>query len=206
MSGLRHLLPPLALLFSVPSNLGYAALAALVAGETMGVPLPGETALIAAGILASEGHLSIELVIVVAAGAAILGDNVGFWIGRKGGRKLLELPGPLAHHRKRVLERGEEIFQKYGPKTVFFGRWFSGLRIAAAWLAGVNRMPWHTFVVYNALGGIAWSVSVGLLSYWAGHSADSVLKTVGVGGLALALVVLGAFVAWRMWRRRRARR
>jgi membrane-associated protein len=206
MSGVRHLLPPLALLFSVPSNLGYAALAALVAGETMGVPLPGETALIAAGILASEGHLTIELVIAVAAGAAILGDNVGFWIGRKGGRKLLELPGPLAHHRQRVLERGEEIFQKYGPKTVFFGRWFSGLRIASAWLAGVNRMPWHTFVVYNALGGIAWSVSVGLLSYWAGHSADGVLKTVGVGGLALALVVLGAFVAWRMWRRRRARR
>jgi membrane-associated protein len=206
MSGVRQLLPPLALLFSVPSNLGYVALAALIAGETMGVPLPGETALIAGGILASEGHLSIELVIVVAAGAAILGDNVGYWIGRKGGRKLLELPGPLAHHRKRVLERGEQIFEKYGPKTVFFGRWFSGLRIASAWLAGVSGMHWATFIVYNALGGITWAVSVALLSYWAGHSADDVLKTVGVGGLGLAAVVLGAFVGWRMWRRRRARR
>jgi len=192
----------LGLLFSVPTNLGYAALAALIAGETMGIPLPGETALIAAGVLASEGHLELELVILIAAAAAILGDNVGFWIGRKGGRRLLELPGPLAHHRQRLLDRGEQIFRRHGPKTVFFGRWFSGLRIASAWLAGVNRMPWGTFLVYNALGGIAWAVSVGVLSYWAGHSADDVLKTVGVGGLGIALVVLGAFAVWR-WRRAR---
>src|SRR5919199_2551744 len=193
----------LGLLFGVPTNLGYAALGALIAGETMGIPLPGETALIAGGILASEGRLSLEIVIVVAAAAAILGDNVGFWIGRKGGRRLLELPGPLAHHRERVLERGEAIFRRHGAKTVFFGRWFSGLRIASAWLAGVNRMPWGTFLVYNALGGIAWAVSVGMLSYWAGHSADDVLNVVGIGGLGIALVVLCAFGAWR-WRRRRA--
>jgi membrane-associated protein len=194
---------PLGLLLSVPTKLGYVALAGLIAGETMGIPLPGETALIAAGILASEGHLKIELVIVIAAGAAIVGDNVGFWIGRKGGRRLLELPGPLQEHRRRLIVRGEQIFERHGGKTVFFGRWFSGLRIASAWLAGVNRMPWGTFLVYNALGGIAWAVSVGMLSYWAGHSADDVLKTVGIGGLALALVVLGAFVLWR-WRRARA--
>jgi membrane-associated protein len=192
----------LGLLFSVPTNLGYVALAGLIAGETMGIPLPGETALIAAGILASEGHLSIELVIVIAAGAAIVGDNVGFWLGRKGGRRLLELPGPLQHHRQRLIERGERIFERHGGKTVFFGRWFSGLRIASAWLAGVNRMPWGTFLVYNALGGVAWAVSVGMLSYWAGHSADDVLKTVGIGGLAVALLVLGGFVLWR-WRRAR---
>src|SRR5919202_6864214 len=126
----------LGLLFGVPTNLGYAALAALIAGETMGIPLPGETALIAGGILASEGHLALQLVILIAAGAAILGDNVGFWIGRKGGRRLLELPGPLAHHRQRVLERGEEIFRRHGAKTVFSGRWFSAVRIAYAWLSG----------------------------------------------------------------------
>jgi undecaprenyl-diphosphatase len=193
----------LGLLLSVPTNLGYAALAALIGGETMGIPLPGETALIAAGILASEGHLSIELVIAIAAAAAIVGDNVGFWIGRSGGRRLLELPGPLQDHRRRLIERGERIFERHGGKTVFFGRWFSGLRIASAWLAGVNRMPWPTFLVYNALGGIAWATSVGLLAYWVGHSADSVLKSVGLGGLALALVVLAALVVWR-WRRRRA--
>jgi membrane protein DedA with SNARE-associated domain len=193
----------LGLLLHVPTNLGYVALAGLVGFETMGVPLPGETALIAAGILASDGHLKIELVILVAAAAAIVGDNVGFWIGRRGGRKLLELPGPLARHRERLLERGEAIFRRHGGKTVFFGRWFSGLRIASAWLAGVNRMPWGQFLVFNALGGIAWAVSVGLLAYWAGHSADDVLKAVGVGGLGLALVVLGGFALWR-WRRRRA--
>jgi undecaprenyl-diphosphatase len=196
----------LGLLFGVPTNLGYAALAALIAGETMGIPLPGETALIAGGVLASEGHLSLELVILIAAGAAIVGDNIGFWIGRKGGRRLLELPGPLEHHRQRVLERGEAVFRRHGAKTVFFGRWFSGLRIASAWLAGVNRMPWGTFLVYNALGGIAWAVSVGMLSYWAGHSADDVLKVVGVGGLGLALAVLCAFGVWRWRRARRAAR
>ncbi|MEA2351438.1 MAG: hypothetical protein QOG86_2379 [Thermoleophilaceae bacterium] len=196
---------PLGLLFSVPTNLGYIALAALIGGETMGIPLPGETALIAGGVLASEGHLSIELVILVAAAAAIVGDNVGFWLGRKGGRRLLELPGPLQEHRRRLIERGERIFARHGGKTVFFGRWFSGLRIASAWLAGVNRMPWPTFLVYNALGGAAWAVSVGMLSYWAGHSADNVLKTVGLGGLAVALVALGAFGVWR-WRRSRVAR
>jgi undecaprenyl-diphosphatase len=201
---MRRLALPLALLFSLPSNLGYAALAALIAGETMGVPLPGETALIAAGVLASKGHLAIELVILVAAGAAIVGDNIGFWIGRRGGRRLLELPGPLADHRANVLERGERIFERHGGKTVFFGRWFSGLRIASAWLAGVHHMPWGTFIVYNALGGIAWAVSVGLLSYFLGHSADNVLKTVGLGGLGLGLVALGAFVIWRRRQRRSA--
>ena len=194
----------LGLLFHVPTNLGYAALAGLVGFETMGIPLPGETALIAAGVLASEGHLKIELVILVAAAAAIVGDNCGFWIGRRGGRRLLELPGPLQRHRQGVLDRGEAVFRRHGGKTVFFGRWFSGLRIASAWLAGVNRMPWGEFLVYNALGGIAWAVSVGLLAYWAGHSADDVLKVVGVGGLGVALVVLGGFFVWRWRRHRRA--
>jgi membrane protein DedA with SNARE-associated domain len=188
----------------VPTNLGYVALAGLVGFETMGIPLPGETALIAAGVLASEGHLKIELVVLVAAVAAIVGDNVGFWIGRRGGRKLLELPGPLARHRQTMLDRGEAIFRRHGGKTVFFGRWFSGLRIASAWLAGVNKMPWGQFLVYNALGGIAWAVSVGLLAYWAGHSADDVLKVIGVGGLAVGIVVLGAFLIWRWRRHRRA--
>jgi len=188
---------------SLVADYGLFLLFVLIAMESAGVPLPGETALVTAGVLASRGDMDIVAVIAVAATAAIVGDNVGFWIGRRGGRRLLELPGPLARHRRRVLDRGEEIFRRHGGKTVFFGRWFSGLRIASAWLAGVNRMPWGTFIVYNALGGISWAVSVGLLSYWAGHKADDVLKVVGVWGLAVALVVLGALV---LVRRRRAPR
>jgi membrane protein DedA with SNARE-associated domain len=200
--GVMRLALAMVLALGVPSNLGYAALAGIVAAETMGIPLPGETALIAAGVLASKGKLVIELVILVAAAAAIVGDNIGFWIGRRGGRKLLELPGPLAGHRAQVLVRGEEIFRRHGGKTVFFGRWFSGLRIAAAWLAGVNGMPWARFIVYNALGGITWAVSVGLLSYYLGHSAEQLLKQVGLWGLGAGVVVLGAFVLWRRRRRR----
>ncbi|MBV9212376.1 MAG: DedA family protein [Actinobacteria bacterium] len=193
----------LVLAIHVPKNLGYLALAALVAGETMGVPLPGETALIVGGVLASKGHLQIERVIAVAAAAAIVGDNVGFWIGRRGGRWLLELPGPLEHHRARVLARGEEVFRRHGGKTVFFGRWFSGLRIASAWLAGVNRMSWPRFLAYNAAGGIGWATSVGLLAYWVGDSAKDLLGVFGVAGL-VALAV--AIVAVVLWRRRRATR
>ena len=195
-------LAPLALAIHVPKNLGYGALAALVGGETMGIPLPGESALIVAGILANHGHLKIELVIAIAAAAAIVGDNVGFWIGRRGGRWLLELKGPLAHHRARALERGEEIFQRHGGKTVFFGRWFAGLRIASAWLAGVNRMRWPTFIFYNAAGGIAWATSVGLLAYYAGHSADTLLSTLGIAGLAGIAVGITVLVVWRRRRRR----
>ena len=198
------LLAPFVLAIHVPKNLGYGALAALVGGETMGVPLPGESALIVAGVLASRGRLQIELVIAVAAAAAIVGDNIGFWIGRRGGRWLLELPGPLRHHRERVLARGEEIFQRHGGKTVFFGRWFSGLRIASAWLAGVNRMSWPTFLVYNAAGGIAWAISVGLLAYVAGNSAERLLSTFGIAGLAGLAVVIVLLLVWR--RRRRQQR
>ena len=102
-----------------------------------------------------------------------------------------------------MLDRGEAVFRRHGGKTVFFGRWISGLRIAAAWLAGVNRMPWGRFIVYNALGGIAWAVSVGLLSYYLGHTAEDLLKSVGLYGLGAGVLVLGAYV---LWRRRRGQR
>src|SRR5512132_4427878 len=117
----------------------------------MGVPVPGETALITAGIVASRGQLEIEVVIALAAAAAILGDNVGFAIGRKLGRQLLTAPGPLVGHRRQVLALGEPFFQRHGPKAVFLGRWVAGLRITAAWMAGANRMGWPTFLFWDAL-------------------------------------------------------
>ncbi|MCW3031671.1 MAG: DedA family protein [Solirubrobacterales bacterium] len=190
-------------LISIPSGLGYPALGGLVAAESMGIPVPGETALIAAGIMAHDGNLQIPLVIAIAAVAAIAGDNAGYLIGRKGGRALLEKPGPLLKHRNAVLTHGEPFFERHGPKAVFLGRWVAGLRIAAAWLAGINRMHWLTFFFWNALGGVAWATSVGLAAYYLGHTAETIIKSaglVGIGALAVALV------AFFLWRRRRAAR
>jgi membrane protein YqaA with SNARE-associated domain len=121
---------------SVAHNLGYPTLVLLVMLESSGVPLPGETALITAAVLASQHRLQIELVIALAAAAAIAGDNAGYLIGRKGGRWLLLRPGLFARHRARVLEVGEPFFARHGSKAVFLGRWILGLRTWASWLAG----------------------------------------------------------------------
>src|SRR4051795_1541540 len=134
----------LAALIDIPPNVGYAAVFALIAVETMGIPVPGETALIAAALLAHEGRMDIVALCVIASVAAILGDNIGFAIGRKGGRRLFARPGPLHEHRLRILAYGEPFFARHGAKAVFLGRWVTGLRIASAWLAGINRMPWPT--------------------------------------------------------------
>jgi membrane protein DedA with SNARE-associated domain len=110
---------------------GYPALFLLVMAESGGVPVPGETALIAAAIVASQGQLDIELVVAIAAFAAIVGDNAGYLISRKAGRNLLEWPGPFERRRRRVLETGEPFFQRHGRPAVFFGRWILGLRTSA---------------------------------------------------------------------------
>jgi membrane protein DedA with SNARE-associated domain len=128
-------------ILSVAHNLGYPTLVLLVMLESSGVPLPGETALITAAVLASQHRLQIELVIALAAAAAIAGDNGGYLIGRKGGRWLLLRPGPFARHRARVLEVGEPFFARHGSKAVFLGRWILGLRTWASWLAGASHMP-----------------------------------------------------------------
>ncbi len=190
-------------LIKLPAHLGYLILFGLVGAESTGVPLPGETALITAGVLARDGQFRIWLVIVIAASAAIGGDNVGYLIGRTGGRKLLERPGFMERHRREILIKGEPFFAKHGPKAVFLGRWVAGLRIAAAWLAGINRMPWHIFVFWNALGGIAWATSVGLLAYYLGPTAERVVKDVGVVGIAVALLALAGYFAWRRFHRAR---
>jgi membrane-associated protein len=164
--------------------------------------IPGETALIAAGVLASQGRLTIELVIVVAAIAAIIGDNVGYVLGRSGIRALLVTPtGPFASHRADFVERGESFFQRHGGKTVFFGRWLPVLRFTAAWLAGAHRMKWWRFAVYNALGGIAWATSVGLVAYVVGSAAKQIIGYVGIGAFAAFVLALIGFYFWRRRRR-----
>ncbi len=184
-------------------KVGLPLLFALIAIETMGIPVPGETALIAAGILAGKGHLSIEAVIAVAATAAILGDNVGFLIGHHYGRRLLTAPGPFSHHRMRVIEIGEPFFDRHGPKAVFLGRFVSGLRITAAWMAGISHMRWPVFTFYNAAGGIVWATTFGLLAFYGGEHAESVIHTIGIAGASAVVIFgLGLFIVLRTRRRR----
>ena len=152
----------IAALLAIPPDVGYVVVFALIAIETMGIPVPGKDALIAASLLAHDGRLEIGLLIAVAAAAAIIGDNIGFAIGRHGGRRLFELSGPFHGHRQAALETGEPFFARHGPKAVFLGRWVAGLRIASAWLAGMLRMRWPTFLFWNALGGICWATSIAL--------------------------------------------
>jgi membrane protein DedA with SNARE-associated domain len=184
----------------VSTKVGYVALGLLVGGESAGIPLPGETALITAAILASRGHLSLPLVIATAAGTAIVGDNIGYLIGRRGGRWLMTRPGRWHAHRLALVERGERFFLRHGGKTVFFGRWLPVLRITAAWLAGVHRMRWQTFALWNALGGIGWAITVGVAAYLAGEAAKALLRDAGLVGLGLVLLGAVIFVWFRLGR------
>jgi membrane protein DedA with SNARE-associated domain len=172
---------------------GLVLLFALIAAESAGVPLPGETALIAASILAAQGHYSIVAVIAVAAAAAIIGDNIGYWIGRTGGRAVLERWGPIRRYAERALPPGERFFKKHGGKTVFIGRFVAVLRVTAAWLAGITHMSWWRFFLWNASGGIVWATGVSLLAYYFGKAAADAVQTYGVYAL-VAIVVVAAIV------------
>src|SRR6478752_6663987 len=183
---------------------GYPLLFLLVMAESSGVPVPGETALITASVLASRGKLEIGVVIPLAAAAAIIGDNAGYLFARKGGRWLLERPGAFHRQRQDVLRVGEPFFERHGPKAVFFGRFILGLRVWASWLAGATRMHWRSFVLWNALGGICWATAIGLIAYFVGRSADNAIQTFGLFGLvAAAFALVGLFVFHRRTRRRR---
>ncbi len=187
------------------SHIGYPLLFLLVMAESAGALVPGETALIGGAVLASRGQLSIELVIALAATAAIVGDNIGYLIGRHGGRWLLERPGRLHRQRLEVLETGEPFFERHGPKAVFFGRFLLGLRVWASWLAGAMRMRWGTFFFWNACGGIVWATAIGLIAYFLGRAASNAVQVFGLYGLvAFLLAVGGALLAHRRHRRRTA--
>jgi membrane protein DedA with SNARE-associated domain len=182
---------------------GYPLLFVAVMAESSGVPVPGETGLIAAALLASRGRMHIELVIPIAALGAIVGDNIGYAIGRKGGRWLLERPGRFQSHRGQALALGEPFFEKHGPKAVFFGRFILGLRVWASWLAGATKMRWRSFFLWNALGGICWATAIGLIAYFLGSAASNAIEAFGIYGL-VAVVVGG--VALRITYKRHQRR
>jgi len=192
----------LAAIISVSSSLGYL-LPAIIGLESMGIPSPGETALLAAAVLASQGKLKIELVLVIGISSAIIGDNIGYLLGRKIGREVLTAPGPF-HRRRVVLIRvGDRFFQKHGGKAVLLARWIALIRVAAAWLAGINHMRFRQFFFWNALGGISWGITFGLLGYYGGHAAVHVLNRVGlVGAVILGLMLVGFVVFLKRQERR----
>jgi membrane protein DedA with SNARE-associated domain len=174
---------------------GYLAVFCIVALESAGIPLPGETALVLAAMFAgATGLLDIKLVIVLAAAGAILGDNIGFWAGRRFGLPLL-----LKHGRKLGLtddriKLGQYLFDNHGAKIVFFGRFIALLRIFAAFLAGVNRYSWGQFLFYNATGGIVWAVIFGLGGFAFGDAFERVAGP--MGKIMLGLAAAGVAFGW----------
>ena len=179
----------------------------LVAVESAGIPVPGETALITAAVLAAGGRFNIVEVIAVAAAGAIVGDSTGYWIARKGGRRALAKIPIARDALPKLLPRGERFFDRHGPKTVLIGRFVAGLRVTVAWLAGISHMPWGKFVVYNAIGGILWATTIGLVAYYFGNAVINAVEKYGLiaVGVIVVLAIL-AFFGHRWFRRRMERR
>jgi membrane protein DedA with SNARE-associated domain len=180
------------------STYGYLAIFVIVAVESAGVPMPGETALVTAAILAGEGTLHLYGVIGAAAAGAIIGDNCGYWVGREFGFPLAYRYGRYVRLDEKRLKLGQYLFLRHGGKIVFFGRFVAVLRAFAAFLAGVNRFNWEQFFLCNAAGGIVWASIFGTGGYLLGRAFENYARPVGVAALICA--VIGAYVAARFVR------
>jgi membrane protein DedA with SNARE-associated domain len=174
---------------------GYWILFLLVAAESLGVPLPGETALIIAGTYAgTTHHLNPWLIWAVASAAAIIGDNVGYWIGDKGGYALARRYGPKVRLDERKLKIARYLFDRHGAKVVFFGRFVSVLRTYAAFLAGTSKMRWRLFLPANAAGGIVWAGVYTLAAYLAGATLQRASGTITWALAGAAIIAIGGGV------------
>jgi membrane protein DedA with SNARE-associated domain len=178
---------------------GYWAVLVFVAIESTGIPFPGETMLLTASIYAGTTHnLNIILVIAAAAVGAILGDNIGFWVGREGGFALLRRYGKYIRLDERRLKLGQYLFMKHGGKVVFFGRFVAVLRAWAAFLAGTSQMAWPAFLVANAAGAILWATLYGLGGYVLGTDVHRIARPFGIAALVIAgVVIIAGFVFLR---------
>jgi membrane protein DedA with SNARE-associated domain len=176
---------------SIIETYGYWAVFALVAAESFGIPLPAETALILAAVYAGQSHqLSPWLLWLVASAGAIVGDNIGFWVGDKGGYALARRYGPKVRLDERKLKTARYLFDRHGAKVVFFGRFVSILRAYAAFLAGVSRMHWRKFLIANAAGGITWAAVYVFTAYLAGAAFERLSKTLNIILLAAGVAVI----------------
>ncbi len=186
------------------ASYGYGLVFAVIGLEAMGLPLPGESMIIGASIYAATtGKLDITGVVAAAAAGAIMGDNAGYLIGRWAGMPLLERYGRHVGLNEKRLTLGRWLFQKHGGKVVFIGRFIAILRTFVALLAGANRMEWKTFLLWNAVGGVAWSALYGVGAYLAGNAMRQLQGTIGLAIAAAAVVVaIGAIVVLRRNERR----
>lgn len=186
---------------------GYPALFTGVLLENAGVPVPGETAVLAAGFLSSPaggGHFHLAAVIACAAVAAILGDNVSFWVGRRFARPRLLRGRGFLFVSPRSLEYADGYFRRYGAWTVFLARFVAGLRVVGALAAGTSDMRWPRFLLANAAGAVAWAVEASLLGYFFGRSWKLIHEWLGWGGVVAVVVVLVLGGVVYLWRRQRA--
>jgi membrane-associated protein len=173
--------------------------------ENAGVPVPGETVLLFASFLAfDEQELRLRYIILVGIAAATLGDNIGYWIGRKGGRPLLERYTHLFRIPASVIEKGENVFAKYGSATVFFARFVFGMRIIAGPMAGVLRMDWKKFSIFNFLGAALWVTVISIVGYKFGEEWESLVRVMGRVNLVIGIIAL--WVGYMVWRAYRARK
>jgi membrane protein DedA with SNARE-associated domain len=180
---------------------GYAAVFFGVFLENVGVPVPGETMLLAGSALASFGQLSLSSVVLVAILGATFGDNLGFLIGRHGGRLIAERHGWRVGFTKARLAEFDRFFAKHGPRTVFVARFITGLRVVGAILAGASGMAWPTFVFYNASGAVVWCSVIALCGYFLGRSWNALETWIGRSSM-IGLVLVLIFAVW-WWRSRR---
>ena len=170
---------------------GYAVVFVGILLENTGVPVPGETILLAGAALAQFGRLSLPWVIATAVAGAVLGDNLGFFIGRRGGRVLAERYGPRLGLSNARLSEFDRFFARYGARTVFVARFITGLRVVCAVLAGASSLRWPTFLFYNATGAIVWSIAVASAGYLLAYSWDTLVRLIhGFGLAAFVLFVL----------------
>jgi membrane-associated protein len=183
---------------------GYPALFVIVLLENAGIPVPGETALLVGGFMAGEGTLDIRIVIVCAVVAAVIGDNTGFWLGRRWARPRLQSGRRFLFLTPRALRLAEGYFTRFGVWTIFFARFITGIRVVGALAAGTAGMPWPRFLVANMAGAIVWSVTIGLLGLYFGQNWKVLEKWLGRGGLiALLFIIVAGATYWHFWRSRR---
>jgi membrane protein DedA with SNARE-associated domain len=179
------------MLFSLPAELGYAVLFGILLAEYAGLPLPGESFLLGAVVLAGAGHLSLPLVVLLAISGAILGSCLGYVIGRRGGRLLLLRPGPFVARRHRMLHGAERFFARYGAPAVFLSRWVPCARYLTPLTAGAAQMSWHRFLFFNITGGIIWVASLAAVATHFGPAGAAAISAFG-----LVVAIGSAVVAW----------